>query len=125
MTIGPTGTLTPMSLLKQRYRILKVIGTGGFAAVYKAEDTTLGDRPVAVKEMSQQLLKAQELADATTAFQREALMLRLGQDLSVPEIAAIMRCPDAEIDNLLRQARATIFGLAHEEFGEKPDELTH
>lgn len=69
------GSLIPMSLLKLRYRILSQVGKGGFGAVYKAEDTVLGNRLVAVKEMSQSHLSTQELPRATEEFKREALLL--------------------------------------------------
>ncbi len=63
------------SLLKQRYRLLAQIGTGGFGAVYQAQDSELGDRAVAVKEMSQRGLTPEELQEATRAFRQEALLL--------------------------------------------------
>jgi WD40 repeat protein/tRNA A-37 threonylcarbamoyl transferase component Bud32 len=70
-----TSLLAPHSLLKQRYRLLAQIGKGGFGAVYQAEDTELGNRKVAVKEMSQRGLTPEELQEATQAFRNEALLL--------------------------------------------------
>jgi serine/threonine protein kinase/Tol biopolymer transport system component len=62
-------------LLKQRYRIISQLGKGGFGAVYKAADLQFGNRQVAIKEMSQSSLGAQELVEATESFKREALLL--------------------------------------------------
>ncbi len=70
-----TGLLTPNHLLKQRYYILKQVGKGGMGAVYQAEDTLFGNRPVAIKEMGQSGLSQQELADAINAFKHEAYLL--------------------------------------------------
>src|SRR6266704_6174323 len=73
---GPTtGLLVYNHLLKQRYRIISQVGKGGFGAVYKAVDLQFGNRPVAIKEMSQSSLSTQELVEATEAFKREALLL--------------------------------------------------
>src|SRR5262245_37975505 len=63
--MSPTGLLPATHLLKQRYHILKQIGKGGFGAVYRAIDTHIGNRVVAVKEMSQSGLGPQEIASAT------------------------------------------------------------
>jgi WD40 repeat protein/tRNA A-37 threonylcarbamoyl transferase component Bud32 len=70
-----TGRLPANSFLKGRYLILSRLGQGGMGAVYQASDTQLGDRPVAVKEMSQKGLDPQELTEATTSFKHEALLL--------------------------------------------------
>jgi serine/threonine protein kinase len=63
-----TGQLEQNHLLKQRYRIISRIGKGGFSAVYKASDNQFDGRVVAIKEISQGNLAAQELAEATEAF---------------------------------------------------------
>jgi WD40 repeat protein/serine/threonine protein kinase len=70
-----TGLLVYNHLLKQRYRIISQVGTGGFGAVYKAADLQFGNRQVAIKEMSQSSLGPQELVEATESFKREALLL--------------------------------------------------
>ncbi len=48
---------------------------GGMGAVYKAEDTKLGNRLVAIKELSQSDLNPREIALASKAFKQEAHML--------------------------------------------------
>jgi len=65
----------PNALIRQRYHVIAQVGKGGFGAVYKAEDSELGNRIVAVKEMSQRGLTTQEIAEAADAFKREALLL--------------------------------------------------
>ena len=86
----PRATLQlPMSarLIKQRYRIMQRVGEGGFGAVYQAEDVDLGNRLVAVKEMSHSgVLMTQELQEATEAFHREAILLAGLSHRSLPRI---------------------------------------
>jgi serine/threonine protein kinase len=74
------------ALLKQRYRIVTQIGTGGFAEVYKAEDNQFGGRLVAIKAMGIEGMSMHEVSEATTAFEREALMLA---NLVHPNLPAI------------------------------------
>jgi serine/threonine protein kinase len=86
VTTTSTGLLSPNLLLKQRYRILDTVGKGGFGAVYKAEDVQLGNRLLAVKEMSQSSLNPQEIAEAAENFKREALLLAALTHPNLPRI---------------------------------------
>lgn len=79
-------TLAPGSVLNGRYRIDGVAGSGGMGAVYRAFDTGLGGRSVAVKEMSEEGLSPQEITEATSAFQQEAHLLARLQHPNLPRI---------------------------------------
>lgn len=81
-----TGRLLTNILLKQRYRIVAPIGKGGMGVVYQAEDTLLGDRKVAVKEMRQSGLSPQEQKEAADAFRQEAILLAHLQHRNLPSI---------------------------------------
>ncbi len=81
-----TGLLGQQYLLKQRYRILGQIGKGGFGAVYKAIDSQLGNRLLAIKEMSQNSLSPRELIEATESFKREASLLATLSHPNLPHI---------------------------------------
>ncbi len=80
------GELGGQRLLRQRYQLLRQIGAGGFGAVYQAEDRQLGNRLVAVKEMSARGLTPEETQEATDGFHREALLLARLSHPNLPRI---------------------------------------
>lgn len=81
-----TGLLTANNVLHRRFRIIQQVGKGGMGAVYKAADSQLGDRAVAVKEMSQSGLNPSEVADAAENFKAEAVMLARLSHPSLPKV---------------------------------------
>lgn len=79
--------LAPGEMLYNRYHIQHILGQGGFAIVYLAQDTRLARRPVAVKELNLAQIPPAEAAAARELFQREARVL--GQ-LNHPGIANVL-----------------------------------
>src|ERR1700730_7478299 len=81
-----TGSLPEQTLLGDRYQLLSRIGQGGMGAVYKASDTRLADRVVAIKEMSQAGLPAALTEEAEASFEREATLLAKLSHTNLPGI---------------------------------------
>ncbi len=76
--------LSSGTLLHNRYRLLNPVGEGGFATVYRAEDT-LNQRTVAIKSIGLAALNAQQMIDATDTYNRELLF---GRELRHPHLPA-------------------------------------
>ena len=82
-----SASLTPTHhLLHQRYNILAQVGTGGYSAVYKAEDTLENNRLVAVKAVHLHGLKPHEVIEATETFNREVLLLASLSHPNLPHV---------------------------------------
>jgi F-box protein 11 len=79
-----TWLLAPHHLLKQRYCIVGRLGRGGMGAVYKVEDLQFSNRLMALKEMKQTGLDAQEVAEAAEQFKHEAILLASLKHPSLP-----------------------------------------
>ncbi len=83
-----TGPVTVGKLLGGRYRIVKLIGEGGFGAVYKANDERFqAMRVVAIKEMSDANLSASEREQALEDFRREANLLVQLNHPNLPQVS--------------------------------------
>ena len=89
-----TTHLKPDQLLEGRYRIVSKVGTGGFGAVYKAEDIQDGNRPVAVKEIGLSGLTSRQALEATDAFNREVMILSDLKHPNIPRIYAHFTDPE-------------------------------
>lgn len=89
LNVVGTGRQPTGHLLYQRYRLLHAVGQGGMGAVYMAQDTQLGDRPVAIKEMSMSRLSPQDLPQAVKQFRHEASLLA---SLHHPNLPVIHEC---------------------------------
>jgi serine/threonine protein kinase len=72
-------TLTPGGLLRERYRIIGIIGKGGMGAVYRGEDTVL-QTTVAIKE------NLNPLPQAVKQFKREAVLLASLRHPNLPRV---------------------------------------
>jgi formylglycine-generating enzyme required for sulfatase activity len=79
--------LTTGQVLQNRYRIVKLLGQGGYGAVYRAWDMTFGV-PCAVKE------NIVTSPDAQRQFEREARMLRILRHPNLPKVTDYFILPD-------------------------------
>ncbi|WP_346292531.1 serine/threonine-protein kinase [Sphaerothrix gracilis] len=84
------GVLAHGTLLSQRYRILKVLGKGGYGQTYLAHDEHLPGQPICVvKQLKPQDCSAEHLAMARRLFNTEAEVLyKLGSHAQIPQLYA-------------------------------------
>ncbi|HET8912638.1 MAG TPA: protein kinase [Ktedonobacteraceae bacterium] len=83
-----TGALSANAILAGRYRIDRLVGKGGFGAVYRAyDDHFQAQRVVAIKELSEAQLAPQERASALEDFRREANLLVTLSHPNLPNVS--------------------------------------
>ena len=82
--------LTQVTVLRSRYKIIRLVGKGGMGAIYEAEDLRLEGRRCATKEVfteAEDNLSAQDQAQAQKQFHREASPLARGDHTNLPKVA--------------------------------------
>ena len=83
---SPAGPPVSRPLLAGRYRIIALVGEGGFGAVYKAVDMQRDEALVALKQINLSGLRPRDVIEATETFNREVGML---SDLKHPNLPRI------------------------------------
>ena len=80
--------LQPSQTLRERYQILRTLGTGGMGAVYEARDLNFPDvvRLCAVKEIGIGSTQSAEVTQQLQTFEREVNMLASLSHPSIPKI---------------------------------------
>jgi serine/threonine protein kinase len=81
-------------LLHGRYRLLTQLGTGGFGAVHRAEDTQDHSRVVAIKQINLAGLTPQQVIEATDGFNREVSLLSTLSHPHLPHVYEHFTDPD-------------------------------
>lgn len=80
-------TLTP--LLRNRFRVIRLLGEGGFSRTYEARDADKIDEPCVIKQFVPQVQGTAALEKATELFKQEAKRLYdLGEHPQIPRLVA-------------------------------------
>ncbi|HOU24821.1 MAG TPA: protein kinase, partial [Anaerolineae bacterium] len=85
------------TILEGKYRILKLLGEGGAARVWLAEEPEFGGRKVAIKELKLEQLTASEVELQERHFRQEIEMAALLEQARVPNVVravTLERMPD-------------------------------
>ena len=81
-------TLKAGDILKERYRVCRIIGQGGMGSVYLADDLRLAGRQCAVKEVFHDLTMPEEMIQqAREQFMREATVLARLDHTNLPKVS--------------------------------------
>jgi eukaryotic-like serine/threonine-protein kinase len=80
--------LKPGDILRERYRILDMIGQGGMGSIYQAEDIRLEGRITAIKQIDTDLNgPSQDVEQTRIQFQREASTLARLDHPNLPKVS--------------------------------------
>jgi hypothetical protein len=84
--LSPAEPPVSRPLLARRYRLLALVGEGGFGAVYKAVDLQRDEALVALKQIHLSGLRPRDVIEATETFNREVGMLSGLKHPNLPRI---------------------------------------
>ncbi|MBD0362396.1 MAG: serine/threonine protein kinase [Coleofasciculus sp. C3-bin4] len=83
------GSQTLSPLFRNRYRVIQLLGEGGFGRTYEAIDTDRMDDPGVIKQFFPQVQGTAALEKATELFKQEAKRLyELGEHPQIPRLIA-------------------------------------
>ncbi len=83
------GSQTLSPLFRNRYRVIQLLGEGGFGRTYEAIDTDRMDDPCVIKQFFPQVQGTAALEKATELFKQEAKRLyELGEHPQIPRLIA-------------------------------------
>jgi serine/threonine protein kinase len=83
------GSQTLSPLFRNRFRVIRLLGEGGFGRTYEAIDTDKMDDPCVIKQFVPQVQGTAALEKATELFKQEAKRLyELGEHPQIPQLIA-------------------------------------
>jgi serine/threonine protein kinase len=83
------GSQTLSPLFRNRFRVIRLLGEGGFGKTYEATDTDRMDDPCVIKQFFPQVQGTAALEKATELFKQEAKRLyQLGEHPQIPRLIA-------------------------------------